>query len=145
MGWVWAFGIIIVFCVLVYSSTATRNLADVEFADTQVTVTPRGLNKLWTFKRQVSIPISSIKSARVVSGTRDLPKGLRLPGTSIPGLILGGTYLKAGEKSFYAVRDGRDILLLELERHKYSRIGIQTRDPYAVVNRIASSLRPTQP
>lgn len=88
MDWLWGLGIIALLLLLVYSSTGSRNLVDIEVSDTELVLTPRGLNKLWTFKRGFSIPISSIRSATVVSGKQDLPTGWRLLGTAIPGLIV---------------------------------------------------------
>jgi hypothetical protein len=141
---IWALGIVLgiigILPGLVYLSTRQRDLVDVEVFETQVTVRPKGLNKVWAFRRALFIPMSTIRSARVVSGMRHLSKGWRFPGTAIPGLVLAGTYVKSGERSFYALRDGRDILLLELEGHTYRRIGVQTSDPFAVADRIATLL-----
>ncbi|MCA1702948.1 MAG: hypothetical protein LC808_06635, partial [Actinobacteria bacterium] len=112
-----------------------------EITDSDLVVTPRGFNKVWALKRRVSIPLTSITSAKVITTrTRDLPLGIRLPGSAIPGLVLAGTYLKNGERSFYALRDGKDIVLLELTEHRYARVGVQTKNPYDVVNRINSHI-----
>ncbi|MDQ4142489.1 MAG: PH domain-containing protein [Actinomycetota bacterium] len=144
MEWIPALGValgaILILPCLVYLSTRSRDLVDVEVSETQVTVRPKGLNKLWAFRKALFIPLSSIRSARVVSGRRHLPTGWRFPGTAIPGVIFAGTYVKSGERSFYAVRDGRDILLLELEGHTYRRIAVQTKDPFTVANRVTALL-----
>ncbi|HWL66421.1 MAG TPA: hypothetical protein VNP73_10645 [Actinomycetota bacterium] len=139
MGLVWAVAILASLLLLIHLSTSGRNLVDVTVSDEEVTVTPKGLNKLWAFKGQISVPISSIRSVRLVTGLRDLPMGIRWPGTAIPGLIVAGTYRKGGERSFYAIRDGRDVVLIELDGHEYRRVGFQTNGPQEVVDRISSA------
>ncbi len=144
MEWIWGLGMvlgaILILPCLAFLSTRSRDLVDVEVSEKRLIVRPKGLNKLWAFRKALFIPMSAIRSAQVVSGTRDLPMGWRFPGTAIPGVILAGTYIKSGERSFYALRDGRDILLLELEGHTYRRIGVQTKDPFAVLKHITARL-----
>jgi len=143
MDWSGVVAVIAFLLVAVHLSTADRHLVEVTTADGTVTLTPRGLMRVWAFRRRISIPLRSIRSVRVAPDARELPKGLRLPGTAIPGLILAGTFLKRGEWSFYALRDGKDVLLLELDEHRYRRVVIQTRDPFAVAQRITSAITPS--
>ena len=86
MEQIWALGIALtiigILPGLVYVSTRSRDLVDVKVFETHVTVRPKGLNKVWAFRRALLIPISTIRSARVVSGTRHLPKGWRFPGAT---------------------------------------------------------------
>lgn len=140
MGWWFALSIVVLLVALAYVSTRSRDLVEVSISTAELNITPRGLNRVWAFRRRLSIPLQAVKGARVVSGTRDLPKGLRLPGTAIPGLMLAGTYVTHGEKSFYLLRDGKELVLLELEGHEYRRVAIQTAKPYDVVRRIHSAL-----
>ena len=133
MTWLWVLGFLALLFGAVFISTAGRNLADVIVSPTGVTIAPRGMNKFWSFKRRISIPFTSIRSAVVTSGLRNLPKGIRLPGTAIPGIILAGTYVRKRERSFYVLRDGKEIVLLELEDHVYRRVAVQTRDPHGTV------------
>jgi hypothetical protein len=140
MAWVWAVGIIVALLALTFASTARRDLVRVDVFDAEVTITPRGLNKLWAFRRELRVPLGPIREVKIVSGIRSLPMGLRAPGTAIPGLVLAGTYRKGGERSFYVLRDGRDMVVLELEGHDFARVAVQTRDPYEVVTRIHAGM-----
>jgi hypothetical protein len=138
MSALWAVGAIVLLLLLIHLSTAGRDLADVGFLGTDLVVTPKGLNKIWALRGRITIPKSCIRSAGVISGRENLPIGWRWPGTALPGLILAGTYWKNKERSFYVLRDFDGVVLLELEGHKYARVGIQARDPLELVERINS-------
>ena len=60
-----------------------------------------GLHKLWALKSQLTIPVNNVVRAYqdrdALSGWR---KGIRMPGTYVPGLITAGTFYKSGEKIF---------------------------------------------
>ncbi len=72
---------------------------------------------------------------------KHVPRGLRLPGTAIPKLILAGTYVSRGERSFYAVRDRRECLVIELDGQRYARFVVQTQDAQAVAAQIQNVRR----
>jgi hypothetical protein len=139
-------GAVVLLLVLTFASTRRRDLVRLDFSGDELTITPKGLNKLWALRRTLTVPVSSITSARVLSGAlRDLPLGLRLPGTAIPGIVLAGTYLKRGERSLYVLRDARDMVLLELEGQRFRRVGFQIDDPYSVVNAIRARMGEVPP
>ncbi len=48
-------------------------------------VEPMGLDKLWSFKRRLEIPLAHVRGATFDPGINDEPKGIRWPGLSIPG------------------------------------------------------------
>jgi hypothetical protein len=108
-------------------------------------IEPRGLNKLWCLRSEVSVPLSSVKEARVISGFDQLPsRGMRIPGTFAPWLIVAGTYWKPGQRSFYAVHNAEDMVVVETEGQRYDLIAIQTRDPYGAVTRINGGITATR-
>ena len=140
MTWLYAAGLLALTLVLIYASVADRNLASIDVEDQSVVVRPRGLNKLWTLRSRVVIPIKYVERVRVVD-PKGLPRGLRLPGTAVPGLITAGMYRKSGEWSFYAIRGGRPVILIEtLGPGPISRLVIETNDPGQVLRRLEAAL-----
>lgn len=54
---------------------------------------------------------------------------IRMPGTSIPGVIKAGTYLTANDnREFWFTRDRNldEIITIELKDHEYDRIVLQS-------------------
>ena len=104
-------------------------LADVEIQDDAVVVTMRGLNRIWAMKRRLEIPLAKITSAAYVPDARGLARGLRLPGTAIPGVMIAGTYLARGQRAFYAMHRGENGLVIDVDGWKYQQVIVDTRDP----------------
>ena len=59
----------------------------------------QGLHKIWALKSRLEIPIEHISAVRRAADER--VKGIRLPGTSISGLITAGTYYEPNEKPVF--------------------------------------------
>jgi hypothetical protein len=62
-------------------------------------------------------------------------RGLRVPGTGIPGLVALGTWRYGGGKDFVAVY-GRSGLVVTLSGSPWSRLLVSTREPRQVCHRI---------
>ena len=66
-------------------------MAPVEVTGEQLTVQLEGMDKLWTFKSRLDIPLAHVTDAEadpeVVRGW----KGWRGPGAQVPGVIVAGT------------------------------------------------------
>lgn len=94
----------------------------------------KGLHKLWAFKSQLQIPADHIRSARQDTATvKGWWKGLRMPGTSIPGLFNAGTFLKDGRRIFWDVYHEDQAVVIELEHEEYDQLVIEVEDPAAVI------------
>lgn len=128
--------------VLARNSVVER-MAEVAITDGMVRFRMVGANKVWAMRSELGIPLSVVQEVRVDPEPQALTSGLRLPGTWIPGLLVAGTYRRPGLRSFLAVRQGRDALVLELEGHEYDRVVIDVDEPEAVADRIRRALPPT--
>ena len=111
-------------------------LADIEIRDEAVVVTMRGLNKIWAMKGRLEIPLERITSAAYVPDARVLARGLRLPGTAIPGVMIAGTYLARGQRAFYAMHRGENGLVIDIDGWKYQQVIVDTKDPDALASQI---------
>ena len=70
-------------------------MTSVHIAGDRVTVKVHGLHKLWAFKNSVAFNVRNISDVRFDAGvTVGLYRGLRMPGTHIPGVVVAGTYYR---------------------------------------------------
>ena len=82
----------------------------------------QGFEKLLGFKSRLVIPLEHITSANTDDLGTAIFRGIRGPGTNIPGILRAGTYhTKQGKEFWYAPR-GRKYLTIELKDESYKRI-----------------------
>lgn len=97
----------------------------------------QGWHKLWAFKRKIDVPLDAIVDVRRKPGAiRGWWKGLRVPGTHLPGVIVAGTYFKDGQREFWDVGRGDEAIVIELAGHRYDRLVVDVEDPDQTVERI---------
>ncbi|MFJ5990586.1 hypothetical protein [Lentzea sp. NPDC092896] len=108
-------------------------MATISVQGQDLVVEMNGLDKLWSLKSKLTIPLAHVRGATVDPGILGEPKGVRAPGTHLPGVITAGTFHQDGEKVFWAVRDGRKAVVVELADEHYTRLVVEVDDPRAVV------------
>lgn len=87
----------------------------VEIQDGELIVTPRGLDKMWSFKREIRVPLSLVRGATFDPGVVREPKGFRSPGLNTLGKKVSATYRKDGERHYWNVTGASDVLVVELD------------------------------
>ena len=92
-------------------------------------VKPIGMARLWAWSRGVDVPLTSIRDIGV-SNVRKVPRGVRVPGTYLPRILTAGTFRKGGQKSYWLVARGREVLVIELEDERYDRLVLDVQDPH---------------
>jgi hypothetical protein len=100
-----------------------------------------GLDKLWALKSSLSIPLANVRGATADPGILREPKGLKAPGTRVPGVITAGTFHIDGERVFWDVHDASKAVVIELTDERYARLVVQVADPRAAVTAIQAALR----
>jgi hypothetical protein len=116
-------------------------MADVTIEDGQLRVELEGLHKVWALKNTISVPVSHIVSASAGPIPKaDRPKGIRAPGTQIPGVFAAGTWRHHGEKVFWDVRDPERAVVVELRDESYTRLVLEVEDPQATVDLITAQI-----
>jgi len=65
-------------------------MAQVTVEGNTLVVEIEGLDKLWTFKSRLDIPLANVRGATADPGIVKDPKGVRTPGAHIPGVIAAG-------------------------------------------------------
>ncbi len=100
-----------------------------------------GLHKLWALKSQLTIPIHNVVRAyQDREALNGWWKGIRMPGTHVPGLITAGTFYQSGEKIFWDVVNKDNTIIIDLEDENYKKMIIEVENPSEVIDFINDSL-----
>lgn len=102
----------------------------------------QGLDKLWALKSRLEIPVERIRGVRADPEiARGWWKGLRLPGTHIPGVITAGSFYQSGRWVFWDVHDAARAIVVELEDDRYDALVVEVADPAAAVAQVEAARR----
>ena len=108
----------------------------------QLTVRMRGWDVVFCCRRQVVVPLSALADV-AVARREDVPaEGLRVPGTSIRGIIRAGSYGSRDRRDFWDVRQGSQFLVIETRpgTHEYRRIVLEMPDAHDEMLRLRTVL-----
>ncbi|MET8573101.1 hypothetical protein [Streptomyces sp. NPDC004783] len=115
-------------------------MAHISIDDGNLIVEIEGLDKLWALKSRLTIPLAHVRGATADPGVVKEPKGLRSPGTHLPGVVTAGTFHIDGERVFWDVHDPAKAVVIQLADERYARLVIQVADPRATVALIEDAL-----
>lgn len=114
-------------------------LNKVTIENNQLLVVPQGINKLASLKNKIEVPMKNVVGASIDSGILNDSKGLRAPGTSLPG-YWAGSFKKDGEESFYNITREYTPVVVQLKNEKYTRLVLGVNDPEQIVDLINNSI-----
>jgi len=101
----------------------------------------QGADKLWAFKSKLEIPLRHITGVRAdPSVAHGWWRGLKLPGTNVPGVITAGTFYQHGRRVFWDVHNPENTIVIELQDERYDELIVEVADPAAAVQFIQDSL-----
>lgn len=100
-----------------------------------------GLHKLWAFKSRLEVPLAHILDVRLADPNvaRAWWKGLRLPGTHLPGFLTAGTFYKDGKRIFWDVGNPQSAIVVDLIDENYHQLIIEVNNPVAEVARFQAA------
>jgi hypothetical protein len=113
----------------------------VSTSDNTLIVEIKGWDQVWALKRRLEIPLEHVTGIRAV--TDEVPRGIRIPGTHVPGVIAAGTFYDMGEKVFWAVHDSERAIAIDLQDEDYSMLILEVADPDATIYDIRRALAHT--
>jgi hypothetical protein len=94
-----------------------------------------GLDKLWSLKSRLEIPLVHIREARVDSQVaQGWWHGLRAPGTNVPGVITAGTFYQDGKRVFWDVRHPERVVAIALNDERYDELVVEVARPAETVS-----------
>jgi hypothetical protein len=104
--------------------------------------TVEGMDKLWSFRSRIDIPLAHITGAEAnIDQVGRWWHGFKLIGTDMPGLFAMGTFYYHGEMVFWDVRDLTKTVIVALEHERYKHLIIEVADPAATVAQLRGALR----
>lgn len=115
-------------------------MARVDIDGGRLVIEMEGLDKLWSLKSRLEIPLANVRGATADPGMIKEPKGIRAPGTHVPGVITAGTFHIDGEQVFWDVRDPAKAVVIELADERYARLVVQVADPRETVARVEAAI-----
>ena len=102
-------------------------------------VEPQGLDKMWSFKRKLVVPLEHVLGASEDPGILDDTKGLRAPGLHVPGKW-AGTYMEHGEKTYWNVTRPESPIVIQLKDEHYDRLVLGVKHPRELVDQINAAI-----
>ena len=102
-----------------------------------------GLDKFWSFKSHLAIPLTHIISVKIdTEAARGWWHGLKIVGTNVPGVLTAGTFYEQGGIVFYDVHDPENTRVLELEHERYKRLIVEVEKPQAALRALEKAYTP---
>lgn len=116
-------------------------VVDLSIAEGKLTLHIRGTDKLWAFKNSLEIPLVHVTGVRADPEiARGWFHGLRMPGTSLPGVITAGTFYHNGKRVFWDVHHPEKTIVVDLIDEHYNELIVEVDDPEAAVSLIRRAL-----
>ena len=119
-------------------------MADVEITDAELVVQVQGFDRVFALKSEIRVPLEHVigaESGQEVAG--NWFHGIRAPGTSVPGVIVAGTFYWHGDCAFYDVHHPEKAVAITLRDEKYQRLVVEVDDPARVIQTINAAVHTT--
>lgn len=113
---------------------------DLRIDDDMLIVEPRGINKLWGFRKKLEFPLTHVIGATYDPQVHNEPKGFRGPGLGTTGRWVG-TFRKDGEKHYWCVKEGTKSIVISLKDEEVSRLFLTVDHPRELVDRINAAIQ----
>src|SRR5580693_6911308 len=95
---------------------------------TDLVVKMAEIEKFEAMHTDLHVPLATVRSVRVVEDAWPELRGIRAPGTGIPGVIAVGTRRGSFGKDFAVVHGRETAVVVELAGAAYSRLIVTTAD-----------------
>src|SRR5580704_10458726 len=109
----------------------------------EVIVKMAEIEKFEAVHTDVHVPLSAVRAVRVVDDAWPELRGIRAPGTGIPGVIAVGTRRGSFGKDFVVVHGKESAVVIDLDGASYSRLIVTTPDAENVAAAIRGHLMPS--
>jgi hypothetical protein len=115
-------------------------MASIAIDGNDLIVDVHGMDKLWSLKSRLTIPLAHVRGATADPTITREPEGWRGPGTHLRGVITAGTFHQDGQKVFWDVHDASKAVVIELQEGDYQRLVVEVDDPSTTVELIEKAL-----
>ena len=115
-------------------------MTTVEVVGDELVVTMQGLDRFWSLRRRICVPLAHVRGATADPGMDRESAGLRSPGTHVPRVITAGSYRKDGAWTFWNLRSSQQAVVVELTGERFTRLVLGVPDARAVAERVERAL-----
>jgi len=116
-------------------------MVELSIADGKLMLHVKGADKLWAFKSSLEIPLIHVADVRAdPEVARSWWHGIRMPGTTMPGVITAGTFYQDGKRVFWDVHHPDKTIVIDLHDERYNELVVEVDDPDAAVKLIQNAL-----
>jgi hypothetical protein len=112
----------------------------VEIVGDDLIVTMQGLDRFWSLRRRITVPLAHVRGATADPGVAREPAGTRSPGTHVPRVITAGSYRRDGEWTFWNLRASQQAVVVELTGERFRRLVLGVEDARAVAEQVEHAL-----
>jgi hypothetical protein len=121
-------------------------MVKIDFEQDKLILKVEGMDKLWSLRSQLSIPLSDIINVYSDPGiAHEWWRGMKVMGSRIPGLIEAGTFLQQGKQVFWDVENPDQTIVLDLAHENYQQIVIQVENPEEAIRQIKEAIASSKP
>jgi len=96
--------------------------------------------KIGAFHSDIRVPTDSVAAVDVATVPRSTVRGMRSPGTGLPGVVALGTWRYRGGPDFIAVYRNRPSVVVTLRNQPFTRLIVSVDDPDAVAAEIRRAI-----
>lgn len=115
-------------------------MVEIAIAGDRAVFEVQGWDRLWALKSRLEIPLANVVGVRAdPEVARGWWKGIRAPGTHVPGVIVAGTFHQDGKRIFWDVKDPERTIVVELADDRYDELIVEVGDPAAEVARLTAA------
>ena len=117
-------------------------MIEISVQDGELILDLKGIDQLWALKMELDIPLENIESVEAIAPQlNNWNKGIRFPGTHLPGFIVAGTFYQDGKRLFWNVKRKDDAaVILRLKDERYDELIIGVEDADATISFIQQAL-----
>jgi hypothetical protein len=122
-------------------------MAKVQLDSDTLTIHVEGLDKVLALRSRLAIPLTHVLGAEAnPEVARRWFKGVKWPGTNLPGLVTAGTFFQPGDGelagwTFWDVHAPERAIVITLAHEHYQRLVIGVDEPDAVVAAINGAVQ----
>ena len=120
-------------------------MVTIEITDGTLVLEVHGMDKLWSLRSTLRIPLEHVKGAESATGLeRGWFDGLKLGGTFIPGLFTAGTFYHRDGLVFWDVHDNARAIRISLEHETYRELIVEVENPESAISTVNNAIMGTK-